>query len=216
MIYNRIILNNDEKVMKDFELTAEQIGELRISHRSVKDKRSADRIKTIYLLGSGWTQEEVCEVLLLDEGTLRHYVRRYREGGIKGLVSVRYIGGQARLSAEELKQLDDHLLETLYPDALSIANYIKKRFGIHYGVRGVTELLKRLDYVYKKPRIIPGKANPEAQKAFIESYHSLKNNLKSDEKILFMDGVHPQHNTVSAYGWIKKGGVSSHFQLGYW
>ena len=191
--------------MNGFELTVQQIQELKAVHRALKDKRSADRIKSVYLLGTGWTQEKVCEVLLFDEGTLRHYVKRYREGGIKGLVSNHYLGGLGKLTSDEEALLDQHLQDNLYIDAKSIAAYIWKTFGTKYSVRGVTELLKRLGYVYKKPKIIPGKANPEAQEEFLKQYDALKNDLEPGDKILFMDGVHPQHNTVAAYGWIKKG-----------
>jgi len=191
--------------MNGFELTQEQISELKIKHRLLKDKKAADRIKAIYLLGTGWTQEKVCEALMLDEGTLRHYVRRYREGGIKGLISNHYFGGQGKLSKDEELLLDQHLEQTLYLDAKSVAAYIWKTFGEKYSVRGATELLKRLGYVYKKPKIIPGKANSEAQKEFLERYDVLKNDLNPGDKILFMDGVHPQHNTIASYGWIKKG-----------
>lgn len=191
--------------MNGFGLTQEQINELKIKHRLLKDKKTADRIKAIYLLGTGWTQEKVCEALMLDEGTLRHYVKRYREGGIKGLISNHYFGGQGKLSKDEELLLDQHLEMTLYLDAKSVADYIWKTFGEKYSARGATELLKRLGYVYKKPKIIPGKANSEAQKEFLERYEMLKNDLNHGDKILFMDGVHPQHNTIASYGWIKKG-----------
>jgi hypothetical protein len=36
-------------------------------HKSLKDKRKADRIKLILLLHKGFTQKEVAEILLLDE-----------------------------------------------------------------------------------------------------------------------------------------------------
>jgi len=191
--------------MEGFTLAEDQIKELKVTHRSLKDKKAADRVKTIYLLGTGWTQEKVCEVLMLDEGTLRHYVKRYRQGGIKNLISNHYLGGQGKLSKDEEQLLDQHLETRLYLDAKSVANYIFKTFGEKYSVRGTTELLKRIGYVYKKPKVIPGKANPEAQEAFLQQYEELKSKLEPDDKILFMDGVHPQHNTIAAYGWIKKG-----------
>lgn len=84
--------------MEGFTLTTQQIQELKIKHRMLKDKKAADRIKTIYLLGTGWTQEKVCEALMLDEGTLRHYIKRYREGGIKNLISNHFLGGQGKLT----------------------------------------------------------------------------------------------------------------------
>ncbi|MDH4128752.1 MAG: IS630 family transposase, partial [Spirochaetota bacterium] len=37
------------------------------------------------------------------------------------------------------------------------------------------------------------------------AYEELIANLKPDEKVYFMDAVHPTHNSISAYGWIKTG-----------
>ena len=52
---------------------------------------------------------------------------------------------------------------------------------------------------------MPGKANKEAQRQFIESYQSLKESLSHDEKIFFLDSSHPEHQTRLAYGWLPKG-----------
>ena len=66
--------------------------------------------------------------------------------------------------------------------------------------------MHRLGFVYKKPKKIPGKSDPEKQQAFIEQkYNEIKNTLGPDDRIYFIDGVHPQHNPVAAYGWIRKG-----------
>jgi transposase len=191
--------------MSDFSLTSEQRQALRLAHRRFTDKRSADRIKCIYLMGSGWLQSEVCEALLLDAGTVRHHVQRYLEEGLFGLLETHFTGGKPKLNEQEMSALDQHLQERLYLDAKSIASYVQDTFQKSYSVRGITELLKRMDFVYKKPKVVPGKADPEAQKAFLEQYEALKRQLQPKDKILFMDGVHPQHNTVAAFGWIKKG-----------
>jgi len=61
-----------------------------------------------------------------------------------------------------------------------------------------------MDYSYKKPKVVPGKADIEAQKLFIRFYEELKFQKKKKNPIYFMDGAHPQHNTVAPYGWIKK------------
>jgi transposase len=66
--------------------------------------------------------------------------------------------------------------------------------------------LKRLDDVYKKPTLTPGQHPDVAvQQAFIENYQRLKENKGKDDPIYFMEGVHPRHNPVAAYGWIKRG-----------
>jgi hypothetical protein len=76
---------------------------------------------------------------------------------------------------------------------------------VTYTPSGMTALLHRLGFVYKKPKLIPGKADPEAQKAFLAEYEKLKAAKDETDVILFLDAVHPQHNPVLGYGWIKRG-----------
>ncbi len=72
---------------------------------------------------------------------------------------------------------------------------------------GLTELLRRLSYVYKNPKLIPGKAGTKAQEEFKGLYKELKETKGTNDHIYCMDGAHPQHNSVARYGWIKKGKV---------
>jgi hypothetical protein len=101
--------------------------------------------------------------------------------------------------------LDQHLGEHVYLAVAVIVEYARHRFGISYTVNGMTSLLHRMDYTYKKPKAVPGRADAAAQRQFVQQYKTLKNSKKPDDPIYFMDGVHPQHNSVAAYGWIKKG-----------
>lgn len=72
--------------MNKFQLTREEEIELRVEHRRVKEKKEADRIKSLILLGKGWTYSKVAETLLLDEETLKSYEARYRTGGLNKLL----------------------------------------------------------------------------------------------------------------------------------
>ena len=67
------------------------------------------------------------------------------------------------------------------------------------------DLLHRLGYEYKKPKLVPGNPDVDAQEEFIKHYEKLMDNKASDVEVLFMDAVHPEHNTMAAYGWIKRG-----------
>ncbi len=71
----------------------------------------------------------------------------------------------------------------------------------------MADLLHRSGYAYKKPKIVPGKANVKTQEEFVEFYKKLKQTKETNDPIYHIDGVHPQHNSVAAYGWIKKGEV---------
>lgn len=78
-------------------------------------------------------------------------------------------------------------------------------YRVKYTVHGLRQLLQRHGFSYKKPAIVPGKANEQQQKEWIAQYEKLRSELPEDETICFMDGVHPTHNVQPAYGWIKKG-----------
>ena len=67
------------------------------------------------------------------------------------------------------------------------------------------KLLDRIGFVYKKTKLVPGKADTEKQQEFIRQYHQLKTQMNSNDELLFIDGTHPQHNPVSSYAWILKG-----------
>ena len=191
--------------MDDFILTAKQVRQLREDHRRAADKRQADRIKTVILLGTSWSVRDVAEVLLLDPDTLRRHVERYQSGGVEALLAMNYRGSQPRLNADQQTQLDAHLSQHIYLSSAQIVVYIEQTFDICYSVSGLTDLLHRLDYAYKKPKLVGGKADGESQRAFVKQYDKIKENKGKNDPVYFMDAVHPQHNTAPGYGWIKRG-----------
>ena len=191
--------------MQDFELDPAALAELKQAHKQCKDKRSAYRINAVYLLGSGYTVREVTEALMLNEKTLQSYVKRYRLGGVARLLKDHYRGGMSCLSLEDEADLIRHLRRHTYQTVAEIVRYVKRQYGVAYTVSGMTDRLHALGFRYKKPKVIPGKANGEAQEAFVERYKKLKENKSPKDPIYFMDGVHPQHNTLSGYGWIERG-----------
>ena len=74
-----------------------------------------------------------------------------------------------------------------------------------YRLSGMHAVLQRLGFVYKKCRHIPSKADEAKQRAFVTEYQKLKEQKQPEDKVLFVDGCHPQHNSLLAYGWIPKG-----------
>ncbi len=64
----------------------------------------------------------------------------------------------------------------------------------------MTAILHRLGFVYKKPQLVPGKADPKAQAEFLEELEKLETELSESDEVIYMDGVHPQHNSKPAYG----------------
>lgn len=144
--------------------------------------------------------------MLLDEETLSSYVKKYLSGGIDELVRTNYNGGRTfKLTDEQISELTNHLESTLYQDTNQIVSYVNKAYNIKYSRSGMTKLLHKIGFSYKKPRLVPKGLNEESQEHFLEMLEIFMNTKKDDEAVLFYDSSHPQYCTVADYGWIKKG-----------
>ena len=186
-------------------MSQKQITELEQLHRRLRDKRQADRVKAVVALAKGWSAAQVAAILLFDEKTSRHYFDRYQQGGVPALLEDHYPGAEPKLDEHQTKELDQYLQEHLLPDAKAVIAYIQRQYKVEYSVSGVTDLLHRLGFSYKKPTHVPGKQDPAQQEAFVQKYERLKARKGKKDPIYFADATHPQHNSIPAYGWIKKG-----------
>jgi len=191
--------------MDDFRLTAKQITTLKALHRKQRDRRFADRLKAIVLLGSGWSVTQVAEALLVDEATVRNWLEKYRQGGETELLAIHYQGKEPSLTDEQQHELAQHLDENTYLDSNAIRHHIEKTYNVKYMPSGVKDLLHRLGFVYKKPKHVPGKVDPAKQAAFIAEYEKLRKKQGKNDPVYFGDGCHPQFNSIPAYGWIRRG-----------
>ena len=185
-------------------LTDQQLLELEIIHKTTHDKRIADRVKVVIALNNGYSYEEVKNILLIDERSAKRYKKTFIEKGIDGLILLNYKGGIPKLTGKQEKELCAYLDNHLFPNSVSICNYVKNKYGIEYTPEGMVICLHRLGYSYKKTKRLPAKADRKKQEDFLVEYKEIKKNKKETEKLYFMDGVHPTHNMMPAYAWIRK------------
>ena len=181
-------------------LTEEQKKELLSKLRLEKNRKYADRIRVILLLNKGKSAIKISEYLFLDEGTVRNYKNRYKQGSLKELLNDDHTGRSSYLSPKEQKELIVELESKVYPTTKSIISYVKEEFGVVYKIGGMTSLLHKLGFSYKKPKGVPGKAKRKEQEAFLEEY----NEVKDKGLVYFTDSTHPMLNPVLSSGWIRK------------
>ena len=181
-------------------LTEEQKEKLLSELRLEKNRKYADRICVILLLDSGESTTDIAKFLFLDEGTVRNYKNRYKQGGLEGLLNDYHTGRSSYLSLKEQKKLIVELESKVYPTTKSIISYVKKEFRLVYTIGGMTSLLHKLEFSYKKPKGVPGKAKRKEQEAFLEEY----NEVKDKGLVYFADSTHPMLNPVLSSGWIRK------------
>lgn len=186
----------------DRRLTSDERKNLIASHKKERDRRMCDRIKAVLLYDKGYHYTQIAEILLLDDETIRRHINDYftahkllPENG----------GSQSYLNETETLELKFYLELKTFVHVKDICAHVKETYQKDNSISGMTKWLKENNFCYKKPHGVPAKADAVKQAVFIEKYNELKNNLKSDEVILFGDNVHPQHQTKLTYGWIKKG-----------
>src|SRR4051794_40027078 len=148
--------------MKDF-LPAQEVIRLKAAHRLEKDRKRADRIKTILALNEGLSYQQVAKLLLLDDTTIRRYLQEFKDSGVDGLLEDRYQGSVGLLPEIDIRSLENHLQEHTYQSVKAICWYVRRTFGVSYSIAGMTHLLHRRGFVYKKTVVVPGKVDPLKQ-----------------------------------------------------
>ncbi len=188
--------------MKNFHLKNKEVEDLRTAHRAERNRNAAYKINAVILLGTGWTLKNVKKALLLDDETLRSYVEKYQQGGIKELLHTNYTGRQVDLDDKQLKILRLELNSNIYLTTGAIIEFIFDTFNVSYSISGMRDLLHREGYNYKKPKLVPGNPDREAQEDFVQYYEEFMENKENNVEVLFLDAVHPDR--ASAYKFPQK------------
>ena len=164
------------------------------------------RMNVVLLLDDAWPVERIAAALFIEAETVREHRRLYEASGIKGLETLRYQVPEPALNTEQLRALDAELARHLYMTAKSVCNFVKQALDVAYTPNAMTKLLKRIGYVYKKPKCVPAKADAVVQQQFHEeTLLPLLRGAGPDRPLYFVDGMHPSYTGHPAYGWIKKG-----------
>ena len=182
-------------------LTKSQRQELLSELRIERERKFADRIRVLLLLDEGQKYQDIAKFLFIDEKTIVNWKCRYEEGGIEKLVNDHYLGRVSLLEPHQIKQLKQQLESRVFPTTQAVVIHVEKEFAVSYTIGGMTSLLHRLGFSYKKPKGVPGKANAESQRRFLNRYRG----AKAHGPVYFADSSHPMLNPVLACGWIKKG-----------
>jgi transposase len=171
--------------------------------RQTKDKYEYTRLCIILARSEGISPELIAQTHRISVSSVYQYLADYEK---ENKTQHEPRGGTAsKLSQEQTQELLSHLQEVTYLYTKDICKYVETRYGIKYSKSGMTFWLKEHDFVYKEPIKVPSKLDPEKQREFIEKYEELKANLPKDEEIYFLDAVHPEFQSQSVCGWIKKG-----------
>ena len=176
-----------------------------VVRQPMEDHGVARRANAILLLDDGMSCVQIAKVLYIDDDTVRTWHKQYMLSGFDGLATFDWKGGKSYLTQAQEIELTDYLSQNLHRTTNEICAHIRKTYDQEFSRPGAIKLMHRLGFEYKLPKGLPAQADEAAQQAFIDAYEALQRTLPEDEVIYFADGVHPEHQSRPAHGWIKKG-----------
>jgi transposase len=185
------------------KLTNQDRNKLEEQLRKSRDVHERDRLRVILARDDGLKPELIAQVLRLSIRSVFGYVEDWeKEGKTQHEVKP---GAEPRLSKEQEEELIQHLEGNVYLRVKDVIKHVKQKYRVEYHLSGMTKWLKQHEFVYKKPKRVPGKLDVAKQEVFIKAYEELKETIAEDEEIYFSDATHPQHQSQEAFGWIRKG-----------
>jgi transposase len=96
---------------RKFQLTEEQVQELKHAHAQCKDGPTRSRLLAVRLYGTNYSAEEVRDMAGCSQSSLMGWCRKYRTGGVSALEDHREGGNRAMLSKAEIEELRTRLHE---------------------------------------------------------------------------------------------------------
>jgi transposase len=200
--------------MNKLNLSDTEIIQLKKIHKYTRNNSMKEnRIRTVLLYNKDKSFKDIREILLIERTTVKRYIDEFTKYRMKSIDfedgRKTKSGNKEKLSEDEKAEIIQYLEDNIVSYAQEIQQIIKDKFDITYSLSGATHLLHSLEYSYKKVIAIPQKGNNdkkiEEQRKFEKEYKELKEKKNDEDKIYFLDGVHPTHNMKIGYAWSKKG-----------
>ena len=186
-------------------LTTEQRNNLLLKIKDTKKKIDEyQRLCCILSFDDDIEVAKIAKSLFISNSVVYKYIKEFIDnnktnGDNKG-------GKAEHLSKEQSEELILHLKNNVYQKCEAIIALVKENYNIIYTVSGMKKWLYRHKFSYKKPVKVPAKLEHKQQAQFIDYYKALTAKInREQEEILFLDGVHPDHQTQATYGWIQTG-----------
>jgi transposase len=188
------------------QLSPEDLADLKRLHKLIKDKRQADRLKIILFLHMGFSQIEVAEMLLLDEDTITKWKFLFinRQDNQSWFLD-NYVPYWGKLSSQQISHVRQYCSIFRVQTCQEIQDYIGSTILVDYDLSSVQKLVTRVGLSYQQIHRLPGKIDTTKQAVFIQKYEQTIEQLTDNEAVVFIDAVHPQHNTTPSKIWSEVG-----------
>lgn len=186
-------------------LNSSDLSRLRTIQKTHKDRSDYIKATTILMLHMGYGAEEISSCLGIGPATVYRYQDRFSSVPLDEFFENRYQSFSGKLSPAQEAQLVQELSDNLYVTCAEVRAFLLEAFGIEYSISSLNDLMHSLGFSYKKTSLVPSKADPVKQQEWVDDFTESISKAADNEVFMFIDGVHPVHNTKSEYAWIPKG-----------
>ena len=116
-------------------LSNEEKKALEVQHVNERDRRIADRIKSVLLRSEGWSIGKIAQALRLHNDTVGRYISDYLKDGT---FDYHHKGSTELLTKDQSEKVIKHVEDSLYEKVVEIVAYVKTTFDVDYTVSGMT------------------------------------------------------------------------------
>jgi transposase len=148
-------------------LSDEQLGVLQHERLHHEHPRVRQRMDVIWLRANGLTQLRVAEMLGISRHTVADYENLYEDGGIDALKDFKWGGRVSPLQAY-VSEIDAFLEEHPPRTLEEACDLIEELTGIRREKSFIREFLHSLKIRRLKTGMMPAKADPQQQQAFLK------------------------------------------------
>jgi transposase len=138
------------------------------------ESRYDHRLHALLLIAHGMNCSEVAKILGDSPRTVQHWLSKFEQFGLQGIVEGERSGRPTRLTEiqkEEINQVlhstpEDVGMSGIIWDGKTLSAYIEKTYNVAIGVRQCQRLFRSLGFRLRKPRPIIGSPDPEKQDTY--------------------------------------------------
>lgn len=199
-------------------MKSKEIEQLNTAMKETSDKRLYERYLAVRLRLEGHSFEAIGNILGRIRQTISTYWQSYQEQGLAGLQMDHSPGQPTKLTEQQRHQLAAMLeqqqpadvgFEARYTWTLPlVAEWIKREFDVTMSVRGISAMLKRMNFSFTKATYTLAKADEEAQAVFRKhTFVQLKKQVEAEEidHLLFEDESMIRSYQALQYNWFPRG-----------